>query len=971
MQPSPAGTVFQAITVGGNSTGLPAGVLPEDVKMMTASSANGGIGSGVLVLTLCSGDVWVLAGNAAMRGNGSTGNATTWSRVTTNAVGNPFLTGIVACRATGRGIIALESSGALWTWGVNTWLGNGSAIAGRNRAEPMILPAFNVGASAKMISITSLPASNQVSYYVLSTDNNLYCLGSNANRQLGDWTVTNRSAWVQPRYTSAAGPVMNDIKWITANEHCGFGGAAINVLTTGNQVYNWGANPNDMLGRVVNPADPGTPNGIAPTDVIIAANTGGRTSMYVKKCSQFFGYVGHRINGSMGNGSGANVFELSVTYATASVPICGAFFGVDLIGNVGASNAPDSSTHCAGTILDMIFDPSGGVVSTTGPGSYNVGTSQLTLTGGGTVNVIYNPPAGCTVPRDSVTYFSVCESVSSASATPTLCNNTPLTAITHTTICATGIGAAIGLPPGVTATWAANVLTISGTPTAAGVFNYSIPVIGTCGGVSATGTITVIDEPTTAAAGADQTGAGTCGTTSTTLAANAPTVGTGTWTIVAGVGGTIVTPGSPTSVFNGIAGNTYTLRWTITNAPCPASFDEVDITFNQNPSLAAAGPDQTGAGTCGTTSATLAANAPTVGTGTWTIVAGVGGTIVTPGSPTSVFNGVAGNTYTLRWTITNAPCPASFDEVDVTFNQNPTVAAAGADQTGAGTCGTISATLAGNAPTVGTGTWTIVAGVGGTIITPGSPTSVFNGVAGNTYTLRWTITNAPCPASFDDVVITFNQNPTVAAAGADQNFACQDTAVMTGNAALVGTGTWTIVAGTATIDNANSPTSPIRGLTGGPVTLRWTISNPPCADSFDEVTIVRNNCPPVLDNEFHVINEDNPAVGDLTDAGDFDPDGTILTANTVPVSGPTNGSIVINANGTYTYTPNPNYNGTDQVVVEICDAGTPLPAICLNDTIFITIIPVNDPPVGVPDTITIPEDTSTVTICVLGNDSDV
>ncbi len=480
--------------------------------------------------------------------------------------------------------------------------------------------------------------------------------------------------------------------------------------------------------------------------------------------------------------------------------------------------------------------------------------------------------------------------------------------------------------------------------------------------------ITFNQNPTVAAAGADQTGAGTCGTTSTTLAANTPTVGTGTWTIVAGVGGTVVAPGSPTSVFNGVAGNTYTLRWTITNAPCPASFDEVDITFNQNPTVAAAGADQNN---CGVTTTSLTGNLPSLGTGTWTIVAGVGGTVVTPGSPTSVFNGVAGNTYTLRWTITNGPCPASFDEVNIVFSLTPPAANAGPDQIGPSTCGLTSLSLAGSAPGSGTGNWTIIAGVGGTIVTPASPTSVFNGVSGTTYTLRWTVATPPCATTFDDVNILFNENPTTANAGTDQTIACQDTAVMAGNTVAIGVGTWTVVSGTATIDNPNSPNTPIRGLVGGPVTLRWTISNSPCPDAFDEVTITRINCAPVLDNEFHVINEDNSAIGDLTNAGDFDPDGTILTANTVPVSGPANGSIVINPNGTYTYTPNPNYNGTDQVVVEICDAGTPLPAICLNDTIFITIIPVNDPPVGVPDTITIPEDTSNVTICVLGNDSDV
>src|SRR6185369_14692578 len=82
-----------------------------------------------------------------------------------------------------------------------------------------------------------------------------------------------------------------------------------------------------------------------------------------------------------------------------------------------------------------------------------------------------------------------------------------------------------------------------------------------------------------------------------------------------------------------------------------------------------------------------------------------------------------------------------------------------------------------------------------------------------------------------------------------------------------------------------------------------------------------------------------------------------LTSNIVPVVAPTNGNIVINANGTYTYTPNADFNGTDMAVVSICDAGTPMPSICVNDTIFITVNPVNDAPVLDNETISTNEDT--------------
>ncbi|MBP6978229.1 MAG: FISUMP domain-containing protein [Bacteroidales bacterium] len=81
----------------------------------------------------------------------------------------------------------------------------------------------------------------------------------------------------------------------------------------------------------------------------------------------------------------------------------------------------------------------------------------------------------------------------------------------------------------------------------------------------------------------------------------------------------------------------------------------------------------------------------------------------------------------------------------------PTQANAGPDQVNVpGT----STNLAGNTPTYGTGLWAIVSGTDGTILDPTNPTSEFQGVAGNEYTLSWTITTV-CGSSADTVVISF------------------------------------------------------------------------------------------------------------------------------------------------------------------------------------------------------------------------
>src|SRR3546814_235994 len=152
--------------------------------------------------------------------------------------------------------------------------------------------------------------------------------------------------------------------------------------------------------------------------------------------------------------------------------------------------------------------------------------------------------------------------------------------------------------------------------------------------------------PTTASAGGDQV---VCGT-SATLAATAATTGTGMWTVTSGAGGSFVNINSPTTIFNGVAGSVYELTWTITNGTC-TSADAVQITLQSTP-LADAGVDQQ---LCGTT-AILAANTPTPGTGMWTITSGSGGSFDNASSPTATFTGTAGVTYKLKWTITSA-CP--------------------------------------------------------------------------------------------------------------------------------------------------------------------------------------------------------------------------------------------------------------------------------------------------------------------------
>jgi serine protease AprX len=101
------------------------------------------------------------------------------------------------------------------------------------------------------------------------------------------------------------------------------------------------------------------------------------------------------------------------------------------------------------------------------------------------------------------------------------------------------------------------------------------------------------------------------------------------------------------------------------------------------------------------------------------------------------------------------------------------------------------------------------------------------------------------------------------------------------------------------------------------------------------------NNPPVANNDSYFTNEDTPLSVTLPGvlANDTDPDaGDILTAGLV--SGPTSGILSLNANGSFTYTPNLNFNGTDSFVYSANDGKGGI----AQATATITVNPVNDPP---------------------------
>jgi len=96
---------------------------------------------------------------------------------------------------------------------------------------------------------------------------------------------------------------------------------------------------------------------------------------------------------------------------------------------------------------------------------------------------------------------------------------------------------------------------------------------------------------------------------------------------------------------------------------------------------------------------------------------------------------------------------------------------------------------------------------------------------------------------------------------------------------------------------------------------------------------------------------------------DSDVDGDELTA--VPVSGPASGSLALNADGSFSYTPNAGFEGTDSFSYQASDGVDGSAAAAVTIAVL-----ANRPPVAVNDTVNTTRNTPPISINVLANDSD-
>jgi gliding motility-associated-like protein len=350
------------------------------------------------------------------------------------------------------------------------------------------------------------------------------------------------------------------------------------------------------------------------------------------------------------------------------------------------------------------------------------------------------------------------------------------------------------------------------------IFVWSV-VNGSCPSSSDTVSVTVSALPSSAVVGANQL---LCENASlVNVSAVAPTSGIGSWTVIQG-GGTILSPTSATTqvTFNpGV--NSY--AYTVTNGTCPSSIDTAYVTVDSISAPAFAGNDLA---ICeNTTAVSLNATFVNYGLAQWTSLT-PGISIVNPTQNNTAISGVALGINQLVWTSTNGVCPANSDTVEIIVSALPSSATAGTNQNWCDTITQIQ--LQGNIPQVGSGVWIPVSG-SGTISTPSSASTTVSGLQVGSVVFEWVISSGACTASRDSVSITINASPTPSIAGVNQSYCINSNAItLNGNVPTIGTGTWSLLSGNATIDNVSQANSGIQVSDSGNYVFNWTITNGVC-----------------------------------------------------------------------------------------------------------------------------------------------
>ena len=348
-------------------------------------------------------------------------------------------------------------------------------------------------------------------------------------------------------------------------------------------------------------------------------------------------------------------------------------------------------------------------------------------------------------------------------------------------------------------------------------------------------------------------------------------------------------------------------------------------------------------------------------------------------TPAANYNGT--DVFTYQLCDADADCTTATVTITITTVDDLPVAAD--DSFGTAEDTPIGGTVAGNDTPSGDGgnVWSLVTqSLHGTAVVNANgtftytPAANYNGT--DTFTYRLCDTDSDCDEA--TVTITITAVDDTPSSANDTNTTTEDTQV-SGNVSTNDTpsgdggNVWSLVGanggaahGTVTMNPDGSYTyTPAANYNGTDVfTYQLCDADADCTTATVTITITTVDDLPVAADDSFGTAEDTPLGG--TVAGNDTPSGdggniwSLVGAN----GGAAHGTVTMNPDGSYTYTPAANYNGTDVFTYQLCDAD----ADCTTATVTITITTVDDLPVAADDSFGTAEDTP-LGGTVAGNDT--
>lgn len=579
-----------------------------------------------------------------------------------------------------------------------------------------------------------------------------------------------------------------------------------------------------------------------------------------------FSGIGVSANSFCPGTSGAGTFP--VTYSVGISATCGA----SQVRNITVNTTPTANAGSTKTIncvqTTTIITGSGGTTYTwTGPGAFSSNLQNPTVSSPGTYSLTVTT-ASC---------------ISAASTVAVIQNTTAPTAAAATTgsvTCATTTINLNGSPAGMTYTWTApggssiSSGTNSQNAVGSGVGTYTIRVVDSNNGCSATATVAANINTVQPSSSAGTTGSVTCATTTINLT-SAPAGMNYTWTAP---GGSSISSGtnSQNAVGNGSGTYTVTVRDPINGCSRTATVTANINTVTPSPVTAST----TGTVTCASTAINLSST-PAGMTYVWTAPLG---SSITSGGTSQNATGSGAGTYSV--TITN-PTNGCSTATTVAANSNTTPPTPLITNNPTITCTNTLVTLNGSPASGVLYTWT------GSGIIGASNQQTVNVNQSGTYTLLVQSTANSCTASISTSVSNNTIAPTITPV-ATQTITCASPSVT-----LIGSAnpsSCTVVWTGGVCAGANSYTA----TACAPGTYTYIATNPAngCPSTPQVATVVPNSSIPSAT----VVNTGTITCSTTTIQVVATSTSTPVTyswSGTGIVSGSSTPTIVVNAGGTY------------------------------------------------------------------------